>query len=121
MAVTKQRFNCAKDRLRLQHHPVTASERPIVDNAMFVVCERTKIVNYDLDYSLPPRALDDSVVEWTGKKLRKDRQDVKTHKKNQKAKGKRQKAKMKMPWCFSFLTFDFCPLPFAFCLLISPL
>jgi hypothetical protein len=79
MVVTKQCFNCAKDRLRLQHHPVAAAERPIVDNVMFIVCERTKIVNHDLDYSLPPRALDDSVVEWTGEKLRKNRQDVKTH------------------------------------------
>src|SRR5262245_50289010 len=69
----------AKDRFWLQHHTLPAAERAVVNNVMFIECERTQIVYDDLDDSLLPRPPDDPEIERPRKELRKDGQQVETH------------------------------------------
>src|SRR5262247_2059255 len=72
-------FNGAKDRFGLQHHTLAAAERAVVNPMMFIECERTQIVDDDLDDSLLSRPLDDPEIERPRKKLRKDGHQVETH------------------------------------------
>src|SRR5215831_21211453 len=65
-------FDGAKDRFGLQHHPLAAAERAVVDHVMFIECERTQIVNGDLDDSLLSRAFDDPEIEGPREEFRKD-------------------------------------------------
>src|SRR5215813_7282825 len=72
-------FDGAKDRFGLQHHPLAAPERAVVNHMMFIECERTQIVDDDLDDSLLSRPIDNPEIERPRKKLRKDSQQVETH------------------------------------------
>jgi hypothetical protein len=79
VAFRQQRLDGAKDRLRLQNHPLAAAERAVVNHVMFIECERTQIVYDDLNDPLLPRAFDNSKIERPREEFREDCQQVETH------------------------------------------
>jgi hypothetical protein len=69
----------SKDRLRLEHHPVSSPEGSVIDDMVPVVCERAQVVDVNGNQRLLTSPPNDPVIDRPSKKLREDRQQVKTH------------------------------------------
>jgi hypothetical protein len=69
----------SKDRLRLEHHPVSPPEGTVIDDVVPVVCKRAQVVNVNRNQRLLTSPPNDPVIDRPSKELREDRQQIKTH------------------------------------------
>src|SRR4029079_4671533 len=63
----------------LQHHALTAAERPVINRLMPVVCERSQVVDPRINRSTGPAAPDDAVLERPVEEFRENRDDIEDH------------------------------------------
>src|SRR6202030_946491 len=68
-----------KQRLRLQHHPFAAAERPVIHGTMPVLREHAQILHVHFNNSRLSRAPQNPVIQRPHKKIRKNGDQIKTH------------------------------------------
>src|ERR1700719_4290927 len=68
-----------KQRLRLQHHPFAAAERPVIHGTMPVLREHAQILHVHFNNPRLSRAPQNPVIQRPRKKIRKNRYQIKSH------------------------------------------
>lgn len=77
--MAQQGFDGFKQRLRLQHHALAAAKRPIIHGAVTIFRKLPEILNLDVNQPGLARPTDNSVLERSGKKLRKNGDQINAH------------------------------------------
>src|ERR1700688_4111253 len=75
----QQMLHRLKQRLRLQHHALTATKRTVVHGAMPVLGEHPQILHVHFNNSGLSRAPQNPVIQRPRKKIRKNGDEIKTH------------------------------------------
>src|ERR1700722_17124477 len=73
------RFDTFKDRFRLEHHALAAAEWAVIHGLVAVMRKGPQIVDFDCHQAGFPSPANDSVIQWSAKEIRKDRDHVDLH------------------------------------------
>src|SRR5215469_11334883 len=73
-------YRC-KDRLGFHYHPLSSSERRIVDHVMFVSCPIAQVMDVQIDDSVLLGPLHDALAQRSPADFRKQRDNVDSHRK----------------------------------------
>jgi hypothetical protein len=76
---TKQGFHGFKKRLRLQNHSLAASEGPVIHAPVAIFGKHAQILYMHFDEPCLLRSAHNAVIKRSGKKFRKNSNQIKTH------------------------------------------
>jgi phage FluMu protein Com len=77
--VAENCFGRLEERLRLEHHPLAAAKRPIIDAAVAILGEHTQILHMDLDEARLASPPQNAVIQRPGKKFWKNGNQIEAH------------------------------------------
>jgi hypothetical protein len=77
--VAENRFGRLEERLRLQHHPLAAAKRPIIDAAVAILGEYAQILHVDVDQARLASPPQNAVIQRPSKKFWENGNQIEAH------------------------------------------